>query len=135
MTVEALAKGFKVVEIPIEYSSRKVASATKLDPLGDGFKIGRTAAFCFNERESDKVFLHNCDGVLYCRLVSCNLCFRGLGTSAEIASLPAVVLASLLFVTGAISFVVGLLAELVVRSRRRVEYLITRKLVNTSVIH
>jgi hypothetical protein len=51
----------------------------------------------------------------------------GLQTPAEIASLPALVLSSLLFVTGTISFVVGLLAELVVRSRRRVEYLINKK--------
>ena len=47
-------------------------------------------------------------------------------TTGEILSMPSVVFSSLLFVTGTISLVVGLLSELVVRSRRRLEYLITK---------
>jgi hypothetical protein len=41
-------------------------------------------------------------------------------------SFPSAIFASLLFMTGTIALVVGLLSELVVRSRRRVEYLVNR---------
>ncbi len=39
LTVETLAKGFKVVEVPISY--RKREGKTKLKPIRDGFKIGK----------------------------------------------------------------------------------------------
>ncbi|WP_297519489.1 S-layer glycoprotein N-glycosyltransferase AglJ [Thermococcus sp.] len=40
LTVETLAKGFRIVEVPINYYKRH--GETKLSPLGDGLKIGRT---------------------------------------------------------------------------------------------
>lgn len=40
LTVETLAKGFKIVEVPITY--RKRGGKTKLNPLKDGFRIGKT---------------------------------------------------------------------------------------------
>ena len=39
LTVETLANGFKIVEVPINYYKRH--GETKLSPLGDGLKIGR----------------------------------------------------------------------------------------------
>ena len=45
----------------------------------------------------------------------------------DVVSIPSVTLAALLFVTGGISLVVGLLSELVVRSRRRIEYMIRKR--------
>ncbi len=44
MTVEALAKAYRIFEIPISYGLRK-GSRTKLDPLGDGIRIRRTLLF------------------------------------------------------------------------------------------
>ncbi|WP_010480021.1 S-layer glycoprotein N-glycosyltransferase AglJ [Thermococcus zilligii] len=40
LTVETLANGFRIVEVPINYYSRH--GETKLSPLGDGLRIGRT---------------------------------------------------------------------------------------------
>ncbi len=40
LTVETLAKGFRIVEVPIHY--RRRVGKTKLNPLKDGFKIGWT---------------------------------------------------------------------------------------------
>ena len=34
MTVEALAKGYRVLEVPISYKPRRAGSNTKLDPTG-----------------------------------------------------------------------------------------------------
>ncbi|AEA46155.1 S-layer glycoprotein N-glycosyltransferase AglJ [Archaeoglobus veneficus] len=40
LTVETIAKGFRILEVPITY--RKRGGKTKLHPLKDGFKIGAT---------------------------------------------------------------------------------------------
>jgi dolichol-phosphate mannosyltransferase len=126
MTVEALAKGYRVLEIPISYGLRK-GSKTKLDPLGDGVKIGRTLLFILMNVNPLKFFgiislAFFVAGVYPAGLVLDEKIFTG-----NIVSMPSVVFSSLLFVTGTISMVVGMVSELVVRSRRRLEYLINRK--------
>jgi glycosyltransferase involved in cell wall biosynthesis len=126
MTVEALAKGYTVIEIPISYGIRK-ESRTKLDPLNDGIKIGRTLLF----------ILMNVNPLKFFGIISIVFFVAGLYpgilvlyekvTTGNILSMPSVVFSSLLFVTGTISIVIGMVSELVVRSRRRLEYLINRK--------
>jgi dolichol-phosphate mannosyltransferase len=129
MTVEALAKGYRVLEVPINYSIRK-GSDTKLDPFGDGLKISRTLLF----------ILMNVNPLKFFGIISLGFFAIGLWPAAyplyekisygEITSIPAAVLSALLFVAGTLSIVVGMVSELVVRSRRRLEHLINRKLEN-----
>jgi len=127
MTVESLAKGYRVLEVPIKYGNRK-GTATKLNPTLDGANIARTLLFISMNVNPIKFF-----GVI-------TLCFVAIGfipagqviyekiMLGEVVSIPSVTLAALLFITGAISLVLGLVSELVVRSRRRLEYLISKKL-------
>jgi len=127
MTVESLAKGYRVLEVPIKYGNRK-GTTTKLNPTLDGAKIARTLLFISMNVNPIKFF-----GVI-------TLCFVAIGfipasqviyekiILGEVVSIPSVTLAALLFITGAISLVLGLVSELVVRSRRRLEYLISKKL-------
>jgi dolichol-phosphate hexosyltransferase len=127
MTVEALARGYRIVEVPISYGRRKGEEKTKLDPLGDGIKIGRTLIF----------ILMNVNPLKFFGIISLGFFVAGAYPTAQVLyekiftgdviSLPSVVLSSLLFVTGTISMVVGMVSELVVRSRRRLEYLINKK--------
>jgi glycosyltransferase involved in cell wall biosynthesis len=126
ITAEALAKGLRILEIPISYGIRK-GSVTKLLPLNDGIKIARTLLF----------ILMNVNPLKFFGLVSLTFFIVGLYpaayvlhekiTTGAIVSMPSVVFSSLLFVTGTISLVVGLLSDLVVKSRRRLEYLISRR--------
>jgi len=44
MTVEAIAKGYRVLEVPISYRKR-TGTITKLNPRVDGLKIGHTLLF------------------------------------------------------------------------------------------
>ena len=59
MTVEALAKGYRVLEVPINYSIRK-GSHTKLDPFGDGIKISKPLLFILMNVDPLKLF-----GIIY----------------------------------------------------------------------
>ena len=113
MTVEALAKGYRVIEIPIIYGLRR-GSRTKLDPLGDGIKIGRTLLFILMNVNPLKFF-----GIISLAFFAAGLFPGALVlyekiTTGNIVSMPSVVFSSLLFVTGAISIVVGMVSELVV---------------------
>ena len=126
MTVEALAKGYRVMEVPISYGVRQ-GSKTKLDPLADGMQIGKTLLF----------ILMNVNPLKFFGIISIVFFVAGIYpgayvlnekfTTGNIVSMPSVVFSTLLFVTGTISIVIGVLSELVVRSRRRLEYLINTR--------
>ena len=126
ITVEALANGLRIVEVPVDYRKRKKLARTKLHPYRDGVKIGRALLF----------ILMNVNPLKFFGLIS--LCFFVLGlypasfviyekvVLGNIIHIPSVIFASLLFVMSAISLVLGSISELIVRSRRRSEYLIRR---------
>ena len=126
MTVDAIAKGYRVMEVPINYRRRK-DSETKLRSYEDGVKIGKTLFF----------LIMNIRPLLFFTIISAIL----FGISAypaglvlyekivfgDITHLPSVVLAALLMVTGVVVLVLGIISESLVRSRRRLEYLINKK--------
>jgi dolichol-phosphate hexosyltransferase len=126
MTVEALAKGYRVLEVPIRYGVRN-GTRRKLDPVGDGIRIGRTLLFILMNVNPLKFFGIISLVFFVAGLYPGSLVLYEKMTTGNIISMPSVVFSSLLFVTGTISFVVGMVSELVVRSRRRLEYLISRK--------
>ena len=126
ITVEALSNGLRIVEVPVDYRERKKLARTKLHPFRDGVKIGRALLFILMNVNPLKFFglialcfflvgLYPATFVLYEKVV--------LGA---IIHIPSVIFASLLFVMSAISIVLGSISELIVRSRRRSEYLIRR---------
>jgi dolichol-phosphate mannosyltransferase len=128
MTVEAIAKGYRILEVPINYAARKGQSNTKLNPIGDGVRIGKMLFFVLINITPLKFF-----GIISLVFISIALwpavqVFYEKISQGYIISMPAAVLASLLFVGGSLSIVVGMVSELVVRSRRRLEYLINKKL-------
>lgn len=122
MTVEALAKGYRITEIPISYKNR-TNSKTKLNPIQDGISIGRTLFF----------IIMNVRPLLFFGIIS--VIFFGISiypasiviyekiTYGDINHIPSVIFASLLLITGIIILVLGIISELIVRSRRRLEYL------------
>jgi len=127
MTVESLARGYRVIEIPIKYGLRK-GTTTKLSPTSDGIKIARTLIFITMNVNPLKFFGIIALAFFIVGIYPASLVIYEKINTGIIISMPSVVFASLLFMTGTISLVVGLLSELVVRSRRRIEYLISKKL-------
>jgi hypothetical protein len=99
-----------------------------LNPIGDGVRIGKMLFFVLINITPLKFF-----GIISLVFISIALwpavqVFYEKISQGYIISMPAAVLASLLFVGGSLSIVVGMVSELVVRSRRRLEYLINKKL-------
>ena len=127
MTVEALAKAYRIVEIPITYR-RRDGSNTKLHPLDDGIRIGRTLLFILMNVNPLKFFGIISLAFFLIGIIPAYQVLHEKILTGQIVSMPSVVFSSLLFMTGTISIVVGMVSELVVRSRRRLEFLINKKL-------
>lgn len=56
MTIHALDKNFRLVEIPIDYRDRPVGSNSKLNTFSDGFKVLRTIFTLFKEYRPMRFF-------------------------------------------------------------------------------
>jgi glycosyltransferase involved in cell wall biosynthesis len=126
MTVEALARGYRVLEVPISYG-RRAGSKTKLNPLDDGIKIAKTLMFILMNVNPLKFFGIFSLGFFVVGLYPGILVLSEKISTGQITSMPSVVFASLLFMSGAICLAIGILSELVVASRRRIETIIMRK--------
>jgi dolichol-phosphate mannosyltransferase len=128
MTVEALSKGYRVVEVPIEYKARKRQSNTKLNPVNDGIKIARTLIFILMNVNPLKFFGVLSLGLFAIALWPTSQVLYEKLLHGQIVSIPAVVLSALLVITAILSIVMGMIAELVVRSRRRLEFMINKRI-------
>jgi dolichol-phosphate hexosyltransferase len=124
ITVEALENGLRIVEVPVSYKAREELAKTKLHPLRDGVKIGRALLFILMNVNPLKFFGLIALGFLSVGLYPAALVLYEKAVLGDIIHIPSVIFASLLFVMSAISLVLGLISELIVRSRRRCEHLI-----------
>jgi dolichol-phosphate hexosyltransferase len=125
MTVEALARNYRIEEVPISYRARE-GSRSKLSPLNDGSRIAHTLLFILMNVNPLRFFVLISAAFIIAGFYPAYFVLSEKIITGDITSVPAAIFSSLLFVTGTISLVVGLLSELVVRSRRRIEYMISK---------
>lgn len=126
ITIEALAKNLRIVEIPINYR-RRTGNPTKLDPVRDGYKILKvlilvlldTRPFLFFGIASAIIFIA---GIYPAALVISEKI-----TTGTIQHVPSAIFASMLWVLSALVFVFGVISQLIVISRRRIEDIILRQ--------
>jgi dolichol-phosphate mannosyltransferase len=121
MTMEFLSKKYRLIEVPISYQKR-IDSKTKLRPFHDGFGIFRTLFYAImNTRPlfffSILSIILFIIGIYPTSLVLYEKIFLG-----EVYHLPSAILSSLFFISGGIILVLGILADLIVSTRKRMEY-------------
>ncbi len=56
ITLQALAEGLRVIEVPIHYRSRPQDSQSKLRPFADGYRIALTAAILLRDHHPLRLF-------------------------------------------------------------------------------
>ena len=70
MTIHAVDKNFKLIEIPVTYRDRPNGSISKLNTYKDGFKVLKTIAVLFKEYKPSFFF-----GILSCLMLIISLLF------------------------------------------------------------
>lgn len=125
ITVELLAKGYRIIEVPINYGIRK-DSKTKLNPLKDGIRIAKTLFFIImNVRPL--LFFSIISGIVFgISTYPISIVLYEKIVFGDVVHLPSVIFAAVLIVTAVILLVLGILSEMIVHSRRRIEYLLKR---------
>lgn len=116
ITVESVKHEMKVEVVPITYVARHSLADTKLNPLSDGFKIGKTI---FRMAR-----LHN--PMFYFGIFGSLLTLSGIAVGLYVVNewlsgvtrIPMTILTALLIMTGIQMFIFGMLSDLVVSLHR-----------------
>ena len=112
LTVETIARGFRIVEVPITY--RKRGGKTKLNPLKDGFRIGRTI-YELMSRYSPARYLY-IFGLIFVIAGMLSGAFVVYGWFHRVTHYLLAILTALLIITGVQLVMFGLIADFIFRN-------------------
>ncbi|MCL6516334.1 glycosyltransferase family 2 protein [Alicyclobacillus sp.] len=127
MTLHALDKKFRIVEIPIDYRDRPEGSFSKLNTLSDGMRVLRTVFWIFKDYKPLAFF---CTAALV--FFACGLAV-GIPVITEfiatrmISKIPSAILAVGFMMLSSISVTCGFILDTIVRQHRDVYQLLLNK--------
>ena len=119
MTIHALDKNFSLKEIPVEYRDRPAGSESKLNTFSDGFKVLKTIGRLFKEYKPTIFF-----GLIGLLFLLISLGF-GIPVFVEyfkthlVKRFPTLIFAGFMLMISVLSFVCGIILEVVVKKHRQ----------------
>lgn len=119
LSIHAVDKRFRIVDVPIEYRDRPEGSYSKLSTFGDGAKVLRAIASLFKDHKPMAFF-----GWLALILIVLGL-IAGIPVIAEyfqtglVPRIPTAILAIALVICGALSFTAGIILDTVAKTGRK----------------
>ena len=128
MTIHALDKNFLLKEIPVEYRDRPAGSVSKLNTFSDGFKVLKTIARLFKEYKPNLFF--GLIGLLFL-IISLGFgipVFVDYFKTGLVPRFPTLIFAGFMLMISVLSFVCGIILEVVVKKHRQLFELV---LINT----
>ena len=119
MTIHALDKNFYIVNIPITYRDRPEGSESKLNTVSDGVKVIRTIFRLFREYKPFAFF-----GIISLVLWVISLIFfipvfLNFLATGTVAKIPTVIVSGITSVIGTLSFMCGVILDVVVKKHRQ----------------
>ena len=128
MTIHALDKNMHLKEIPIEYRDRPEGSVSKLNTFSDGFKVLKTIGRLFKEYKPTVFF--GLIGILFL-IISLGFgipVFVDYFKTGLVERFPTLIFSGFMLMISILSFVCGIILEVVVKKHRQLFELI---LINT----
>lgn len=118
MTLHALDKRLKIIEIPINYRDRQAGSTSKLSTFADGFKVLKTIIWLFKDYKP-LTFFTLLFLVLF--LLSIGLVipvFIEFSQTGLVAKIPTIILSLGIMIVGVLALFVGFILDTVVKQHK-----------------
>ena len=119
MSIHALDKNFKLVEIPVQYRDRPEGSVSKLNTFSDGFKVLKTIGRLFKEYKPNLFF--GLFGLLFLiiSLIFAVPVFIDYFNTGIVERFPTLIFSGFMLMISVLSFVCGIILEVVVKKNRQ----------------
>lgn len=128
MTIHAVDKNFKLVEIPVNYKDRPEGSESKLNTYVDGFKVLKTIAMLFKEYKPASFF--NIISII-CLIISLILGIPVLGEYFEtglVPRFPTLIVSGIALLVALLLCITGIILQVIVKKHRELYELYLNKL-------
>jgi hypothetical protein len=119
MTIHAVDKNFKLVEIPVEYRDRPAGSHSKLNTFSDGFKVLKTIAILFKEYKPT-AFFNLISFILF--IIGIIFCVPGIQeyfTFGYVAKFPSLIVGCFFILSVILSIITGLILSVIAKKHRQ----------------
>ena len=131
MTIHAVDKNYKLVEMPVSYRDRPEGSVSKLNTYSDGMKVLKTIATLFKEYKPREFF-----GIISLILALLSLVFlippfAGYFATGEVAKFPSLIVGCFILLTAVLMLICGIILQVIVKKDRQQYELIMNELKNT----
>ncbi len=119
MTIHAIDKNFKLIEVPVNYKDRPEGSESKLNTYSDGFKVLKTIATLFKEYKPAAFF--NIISII-CLIISLIL---GIPVVLEyfktglVPKFPSLIVACIALVVALLLSVTGIILQVIVKKHKQ----------------
>ena len=128
MTIHAVDKNFKLVEIPITYRDRPEGSVSKLNTYKDGFKVLRTIATLFKEYKPGIFFGIFASIFLLISLILGVPVFLEYFDTGLVPRFPSLIVSGIFLVISLLLWITGILLEVIVKKHRQLYELFMNEL-------
>ena len=128
MTIHAVDKNLKLVEIPVNYKDRPEGSESKLNTYVDGFKVLKTIAMLFKEYKPASFF--NIISII-CLIISLILGIPVLGEYFEtglVPRFPTLIVSGIALLVALLLCITGIILQVIVKKHRELYELYLNKL-------
>ena len=119
MTIHAVDKNFKLIEIPVQYRDRPEGSVSKLNTYGDGFKVLKTIATLFKEYKPSFFF-----GLISLLFLIVSL-ILGIPVVVEffdtglVPRFPSLIVSGILLVLSMLFWIAGIILQVIVKKHKQ----------------
>lgn len=119
MTIHAVDKNFKLVEIPVTYRDRPEGSESKLNTYSDGFKVLKTIATLFKEYKPSLFFSIISLVLLIASLILGIPVFVDYFKTGIVLRFPTLIVSSIILVLAILLWVAGIILEVINKKHKQ----------------
>ena len=119
MTIHAVDKNFKLVEIPVEYRDRPAGSESKLNTFKDGFKVLKTIGTLFKEYKPG-LFFNLLAIIFFIVGIILNIPpFVGYFQTGTVEKFPSLIVGGFLIIIGLLNMITGIILEVIAKKHKQ----------------
>ena len=119
MTIHAVDKNFKLVEIPVEYRDRPAGSESKLNTFKDGFKVLKTIGTLFKEYKPG-LFFNLLAIIFFIVGIILNIPpFVGYFQTGTVEKFPSLIVGGFLIIIGLLNMITGTILEVIAKKHKQ----------------
>lgn len=119
MTIHAIDKNFKIIEIPIIYRNRPTGSISKLNTYSDGIKVLKTIQTLFKEYRPSLFFNIMASLILILSLILLFPIIIEYLKTGLVPRFPTLIVASILLIISILLWITGIILQVIVKKNKQ----------------